>query len=180
MIDLPIGMTQSNQNNDIDPNTLDESYKLTIQALDSSSQDISSAETRLVGILAIGSIIIGLLPAVQANLNLLEWHFWPNWFLYMALATYLIAVYKAYQGLRGREFFSVASFDPATLRDHYWEMDPIEFKTAIYYEVEVALRLNRGSLDRKNKAVTFVVPAVGLEILFLLAWTLARESVSIS
>ncbi len=179
MIDLPIGMTQDSQINGVNPGTLDESYDLAIRALDSYSQEISSAETRLIGVLAIGSIIIGLLPAVLANVNLLEWQFWPNWLLYIALATYLLAVYKAYQGLRGREFFSMASFDPAILREHYWDLDTSAFKAVIYEEIETALELNRVSLDRKNKAVVFAVPAVGLEILFLLAWTFARESVPI-
>lgn len=74
----------------------------------------------------------------------------------------------------------MASFDPMILRKYYWELDHVAFKTNIHREIEGALELNRENLDRKNKAVVFVVPAVGLEILFLVIWTFARESVPIS
>ena len=141
---------------------------------------MSSAETRLIGVIAIGSIIIGLLPAVQSDVNIIAWSYWPNYFLYLALATYLFAVFKVYQGLKGQKYYAVASFDPKELRELYWHIDDIEFKTAIYEDLEGALESNRRNLDRKNRSFLWVVPTVGSEILFLLVWTFIRAAVPIS
>ena len=180
MIDLPTGMTQRNQANDVDPKTLDESYELSIRALDSYSQEVSAAETRLIGVIAIGSLIIGLLPVTRGDVNLTDWGYWPNWLLYSALATYLSAAFWVYRGLSGRRFYSVASFDPRVLREHYWQMDEVPFKKALHEEVEDALESNRRNLDRKNRYFLRVLPAVGLEIVLLLAWTFMRSAIPIS
>ena len=165
---------------DVNPKTLDESYGLSIRALDSYSQEVSSAETRLIGVIAIASLIVGLLPVAQDNVNLTDWSYWPNWLLYSALATYLLAAFRVYRGLSGRTFYSVASFDPTVLREHYWQMDDIEFKKALHEEMETALESNRRNLDRKNRSFLVVLPAVGLEIVLLLAWTFTRAAIPIS
>ena len=160
----------------LDPKTLDASYKLTIKALDSSSQEASLAETKLIGVIAIGSLIVGFLPVTRGSENLTDWSYWPNWLLYSALAIYLLAAFKVYRGLSGREFYSVASFDPKILHHHYWQMDEFQFKQVLHEEMEAALESNRRNLDRKHRSFLVVLPAVGSEIVLLLAWTLTTAT----
>lgn len=166
--------------NSAEAKTLNESYELSIKALDSCSQEASGAETKLIGVIAVGSLIVGLLPATQGSENLTNWAYWPNWLVYSALATYLLAAFSVYRGLSGQEFYSTASFDPKVLREHYWQMDDIEFKKALHSEMESALESNRQNLDRKNRYFLRALPAVGLEIVLLLAWTFTRNAVPIS
>ena len=173
VIDLSFSMTQSYQTNEIDPKTLDESYKLTVNALDASGRDTSSIDTKLIGTFAVATVIIGLLPIIEGVQVFSEWR-WPNLFLYFALLAFLWVVVWVHWGLRGRTFYSLGSFEPQVLREHYWQLGEVEFKTAIYSVLERAHKSNRRLLESKYTAYRRSAAAVPFELVFLLIWAFTR------
>ena len=166
-------MTQGNQESEIDPKTLDAAYELTIQALDSSSRDISSTDTKLIGTFAIAAVVIGLLPIIADVSIFSAWH-WPNLFLYSAFMAFLWVVAWVHWGLRGRTLYSLESFNPQVLREHYWHLGEVEFKTAIHAVLERAHSSNRRQLTIKDTAYRRSAVAVPFELVFLLVWAFTR------
>ena len=163
----------------LDPKTLDASYKLTIKALDSSSRETTSVEARLIGAFAVSSIIIGLLPIIQGGVDFTGWH-WPNLFLYLALLAYLWAGFWVYQGFRRQEYYALVSLEPRVLREHYWQLEALDFKRALYEEVEKLVEANMLQLERKRRTFYLAGPAVGFEIVFLLVWTFTAATFPLS
>ena len=173
VIDLPIGMTQGYQESQADPRTLEAAYELTVQALDSSSRDISSADTKLIGTFAVATVVIGLLPIIEGVSVFSAWH-WPNLFLYSAFLTFIWVVTWVHWGLRGRTIYSLESFEPQVLREHYWHLGEMEFKPVIYSALEDAHRSNRRQLEVKRSAYRRSATAVPFELVFLLIWAFTR------
>ena len=180
VIDLPVSMTQGNQESEIDPKTLDAAYDLAVEALDSSSREATSIDTKLIGTFAVSIIVVGLLPIVPGEPGLAIWHYWPNWFLYLGVAAFAWTGFWVYQGFRAREFNSVAALSPTLLREHFWRFDEEAFKTKIYEWLEWAGEENRRHLNSKGAAFIFALPATALEIVFLLVWIFSREAFPIS
>ena len=180
MIDLPIGMTQSNQAGEIDPKTLDAGYELAIKALGSSSREATSIDTKLIGTFAVSIIVVGLLSIVPGEPSLTIWHYWPNWFLYLGVAAFAWTGFWVYQGFRSREFNSMANLSPSLLQEHFWYLDEKAFKTKIHEWLEWAWEENRRHLSSKSTAFIFTLPAAALEIVFLLVWIFTREAFPIS
>ena len=164
---------------EVDPKTLNAAYDLSMQALDSSSREASSVEGKLIGAFAVSTIIVGLLPLAPGGPDL-AYRFWPGLFLYFALAAYVWIAFWIYWGFRARELYSLDSFDPTVLRQHYWQLEEVAFKTAIYSEVENALASNRKHLYSKRYALTLAVPGMVVEIASLIVWGVARTGGAIS
>ena len=97
-----------------------------------------------------------------------------------ALAAYVWIAFWVYWGFRSRELYSLDSFDPTVLRQHYWQLEEVAFKTAIYSEVENALASNRKHLYSKRYALTLAVPGMVVEIASLIVWGVARTGGAIS
>ena len=173
MVDSLSDMTQECQMNEVNPKTLDESYKLTVNALDASGRDTSSVDIKLIGTFAVATVIIGLLPIIEGVRVFCEWR-WPNLFLYFALLAFLWVVVWVHWGLRGRTFYSLESFEPQVLREHYWQLGEVEFKTAIYAVLERAHKSNRRQLESKYTAYRRSAVAVPFELVFLLIWAFTR------
>ena len=166
-------MTQSHKAEELNPRTLDESYRLTIQALDASSRDTSSIDTKLFATFAVATVIIGLLPLLEGVAIFTSWR-WSNLFLYLGLIAFLWILVWVHWGLRGRTYYSLESLEPRVLREHYWQLEEVRFKKAIYAVMEGAHKSNRLQLRHKYTAYRRSAVAVPVELIFLLAWTFTR------
>ena len=164
----------------VEPKTLNSAYNLAIKALDSSSREASSIDTKLIGIFAVSIIVVGLLPIVPGNPGLTIWHYWPNGFLYLGVGAFLWVGFWVYQGFRTRDFNAVATLSPGLLRKYYWHFDADTFKIEIYEWVQTAWDDNRRHRDSKSTAFISVLPAAALEIIFLLVWIFTRAAFPIS
>ena len=164
----------------VEPKTLNSAYNLAIKALDSSSREASSIDTKLIGIFAVSIIVVGLLPIVPGNPGLTIWHYWPNWFLYLGVGAFLWVGFWVYQGFRARDFNAVATLSPSLLRKYYWHFDEDTFKMEIYEWVQTAWDDNRRHLDSKSTAFILALPAAALEIIFLQVWIFTRAAFPIS
>ena len=164
----------------VEPKTLNAAYNLAIKALDSSSREASSVDTKLIGTLAVSIIVVGLLPIVPGEPGLTIWHYWPNWFLYLGVGAFLWVGFWVYQGFRARDFNALATLSPSLLRKFYWDFDADTFKLEIYEWVQTAWDDNRRHLDSKGTAFILALPAAALEIIFLLVWIFTRAAFPIS
>ena len=63
--------------------------------------------------------------------------------------------------------------NPATLREDYWSLPEAEARTYLWEYREASFKTNLELANRKGRALSFAIPALAVEVVFLIAWLLA-------
>jgi hypothetical protein len=69
--------------------SLEKAYELSVDAVRTASQEASGVETKIIGVFAIASAIVGITASLASfPISPLKWY-WPNIFFYLAILAYV-------------------------------------------------------------------------------------------
>ena len=104
--------------------SLEEAFHLSVESVQAVSEEASSVESKIIGVFAAASAIVGISAAVSSSLVGTKLY-WPNGLFYLAVIAYAWVIFWTYSGLRLRIFYLPP--DPRVLREVYWNLPKSEF-----------------------------------------------------
>ena len=139
---------------------------------DSANQLVQVAQgvdAKMVGVVAAGSIVIGVAATVVNDGLEVTPALIP---MILAIATYFVVLGSTLACLRARDFRRTTN--PATLR-RYWPYDKERVLDWYSKFVEDAYELNKSILDSKVKALNCGLMGLGLETISIIGWMILRS-----
>jgi hypothetical protein len=128
------------------------------------SDEASSLDSKIIGLFAVASIIIGVASTFTKAIKL-DWTLTP---FAIAVVSFLIVFVKSFWALRAFEF-QVADC-PQILKEDWWPLEPSVAKVKYWEHVQTAFEQNYKCVKAKGRTLRLIIPLVALEVIALVMW----------
>ena len=128
------------------------------------SKEADALDTKIIGLFAAASIIIGVVATLAKEFRL-------NWTLLpfaVAGISFLVIFVRSMWVLRAYQF--LVADDPKILREDWWILEPYQVKQKYWASIERAFAKNYKAVNAKGRALQLIVPLLALEVISLIVW----------
>ena len=123
-------------------------------------------DTKLLGVFAAASVIIGVTTALVQDINI----GYPGIPFAVSFVAYALILVFSLWGLWPRQFPGPSS--PKMLREHYWKLKPDKAKAHYWGHKEKQYNLIYPKVRLKGRLLSCAVPLLGVEVVSLISWLL--------
>lgn len=130
------------------------------------SKVADALDTKIISVFIASAIIVGVMAALAGKIQF-DKTLIPFTIALICFATILIKSLFSFR-LYG---FYVAD-NPQILREDYWTREPEEAKQKYWEYIEEDFNNNYEAVKSKGQTLQWIVPLLGVEVIFLLIWLL--------
>ena len=130
------------------------------------SKVADAIDTKLLGVFAAASVIIGVTTALVQDINI----GYPGIPFAVSFAAYALILVVSLWGLWPRQFPGPSS--PKMLREYYWKLEPDKARVHYLGHKEKQYNDMYPKVRLKGRLLSCAVPLLGVEVIFLILWLL--------